>query len=191
MVCMNKNEIITWLKENLNEERFEHSLGVAEKAKELAIKFGLNKEKAELAGLVHDCAKCLSKEELIEIMDKYCSVESCEKINPKTFHAPAGTYIAKKEFNIEDKEILSAIRWHTIGHNNMTNFEKVIFIADKIEERTRPEEMINFISPCLDEENGLNKALLACYKLTIKSLVDRNLKICINTINLYNELLND
>ena len=191
MVYMNKNEIITWLKENLNEERFEHSLGVAEKAKELAIKFNLDTEKAELAGLVHDCAKCLSKEELIEIMDKYCSVESCEKINPKTFHAPAGTYIAKKEFNIEDKEILSAIRWHTIGHNNMTNFEKVIFIADKIEERTRPEEMINFISPCLDEENGLNKALLACYKLTIKSLVDRNLKICINTINLYNELLND
>ncbi len=191
MVYMNKNEIITWLKENLNEERFEHSLGVAEKAKELAIKFGLDKEKAELAGLVHDCAKCLSKEELIEIMDKYCSVESCEKINPKTFHAPAGAYVAKKEFNIEDKEILSAIRWHTIGHNNMTNFEKVIFIADKIEQRTRPKEMIDFISPCLEEDKGLNKALLACYKLTIKSLVDRNLKICINTIDLYNELLND
>ncbi len=191
MACMNKNKIITWLKENLNEERFEHSLGVAEKAKELAIKFGLDAEKAELAGLVHDCAKCLSKEELIEIMDKYCSVESCEKINPKTFHAPAGTYVAKKEFNINDKEILSAIRWHTIGHNNMTDFEKVIFIADKIEERTRPKEMIDFISPCLEEDKGLNKALLACYKLTIKSLVDRNLKICINTIDLYNELLDD
>ena len=188
---MNKNEIITWLKENLNEERFEHSLGVAEKAKELAIKFGLDKEKAELAGLVHDCAKCLSKEELIEIMDKYCSVESCERINPKTFHAPAGAYVAKKEFNIDDEEILSAIRWHTIGHNNMTDFEKVIFVADKIEERTRPKEMIDFISPCLEEDKGLNKALLACYKLTIKSLVDRNLKICINTIDLYNELLDD
>lgn len=191
MVCMNKNEIITWLKENLNEERFEHSLGVADKAKELAIKFGLDSEKAELAGLVHDCAKCLSKEDLIEIMDKYCSVESCEKINPKTFHAPAGSYVAKKEFNIYDEEILSAIRWHTIGHNNMTDFEKVIFIADKIEERTRPKEMIDFISPCLEEDKGLNKALLACYKLTIKSLVDRNLKICINTIDLYNELLDD
>ncbi len=191
MVCMNKNEIITWLKENLNEERFEHSLGVADKAKELAIKFGLDFEKAELAGLVHDCAKCLSKEDLIEIMDKYCSVESCEKINPKTFHAPAGAYVAKKEFNIYDEEILSAIRWHTIGHNNMTDFEKVIFIADKIEERTRPKEMIDFISPCLEEDKGLNRALLACYKLTIKSLVDRNLKICINTIDLYNELLDD
>ena len=56
---MNKNEIITWLKENLNEERFEHSLGVAEKAKDLAIKFGLDKEKAELAGLIHDCEKSI------------------------------------------------------------------------------------------------------------------------------------
>ena len=73
----------------------------------------------------------------------------------------------------------------------MTDFEKIIFIADKIEHRTRPSSMIDYIEPLLNEENGLNKALLACYKLTIKSLVDRNLKICVNTIDLYNRLLND
>ena len=70
-------------------------------------------------------------------------------------------------------------------------FEKIIFIADKIEHKTRPSSMIDYIEPFLNEENGLNKALLACYKLTIKSLVDRNLKICVNTIDLYNRLLND
>ena len=58
-------DYIKWLKDNLNEERYEHSLGVADKAFELAEKFGLDKEKARLAGLVHDCAKCLSKEKLV------------------------------------------------------------------------------------------------------------------------------
>lgn len=184
-------DYIKWLKANLDEERFEHSIGVAEKAVQLAEMFGLDKGKAQLAGLVHDCAKCLPKDELAKIINENMTVEECELINPKTFHAPAGAYVAKHALGIDDEEILSAIRWHTIGYRNMTDFEKVVFIADKIEERTRPRDMIDYIAPYLKEENGLNKALLACYKLTIKSLVDRDLKICINTIDLYNELLDD
>ena len=45
------------------------------------------------------------------------------------------------------------------------------------------------IREALREDNGLNKAMLICYKNTIKSLVDRNLKICPDTIDVYNELL--
>lgn len=178
-----------WLKAHLDEERFEHSLGVAQTAVELAKRFGVNEEKAYIAGLLHDCAKRFSTKELIEIIKNNISVEECEMINPKTYHAPAGAYVAKKEFGIEDDEILSAIRWHTIGKLNMTDFEKVIFIADKIEPRTRPQEMIDYIKPALDKDNGLDMALLQCYKGTIKSLADRNLKICISTIEIYNELL--
>ena len=188
MVCT-KNNILDWLKMNLNEERYLHSIGVSQKAEELAIKFNLDVEKAKLAGLVHDCAKCLKNDELLKIINEHSQVEECELINPKTFHAPAGAYLAKKQFGIDDEEILSSIRWHTIGKPHMSDFEKIIFIADKIEEKTRPQEYINSIAPFLNEKNGLNKALLACYKGTIKSLVDRNLKICTNTIDLYNELL--
>ena len=181
------NNIINWLKTNLDDERFEHSLGVADKAKELAEKFGEDSQKAYLAGLIHDCAKCLSKQDTEDILSNHIQIEECEKINRKTHHAPAGVYVAQKEFNVIDKSILDSIRWHTIGRLGMSDFEKIIFIADKIEPRTRPTEMINFIESELDK--GLDYALLACYKLTIKSLVDRELKICINTIDLYNELL--
>lgn len=190
MDYISKKEVINWLKEHLDEERFEHSLGVAETAIELSKRFNLNIDKAYTAGLLHDCAKCFSKNESLEIMNNFLQVEDCELINPKTFHAPVGAYIAKKEFGITDSEILSAIRWHTIGKLDMSDFEKVIFIADKIEPRTRPIEYINKIKPRLDEENGLDKALLECYKGTIKSLADRELKICITTIEIYNELLN-
>ena len=181
MDYISKKEVINWLKEHLDKERFEHSLGVAETAIELSKRFNLNIDKAYTAGLLHDCAKCFSKNESLEIMNNFLKVEDCELINPKTFHAPVGA---------TDSEILSAIRWHTIGKLDMSDFEKVIFIADKIEPRTRPIEYINKIKPRLDEENGLDKALLECYKGTIKSLADRELKICITTIEIYNELLN-
>lgn len=180
---------LDWLKNNLSEERYLHTLGVAETSKELANLFNLDEDKAYLAGLLHDCAKGFTNEKLLDIINSYLQIDECEKINPKTFHAPVGAYIAEKEFGIEDKEILSAIRWHTIGKLDMSNFDKIIFIADKIEPNTRPSCMIERIRPKLFLENGLDKALLECYKITINSLTDRNLKICISTIEIYNELL--
>ena len=177
-----------WLKENLDEERYEHSLGVAESAEELAERFNLDKEKAYLCGLIHDCAKCFSNEDLKNSICNYKDLCDGELINPKTYHAPAGAILAKDEFNICDDEILSAIRWHTLGNRNMSDFEKIIFIADKIEKRTRPLEHREPIEKAL--EKGLDNALLVCYGSTIKSLVDRNLKICFQTIEIYNNLLN-
>lgn len=189
MDYISKESTITWLKNNLDEERYEHSLGVADTAAELADRFHLDKDKAYTAGLLHDCAKCLKKEELIKIIRENLTVKECEMINPKTYHAPVGAFVAQRDFGITDDEILSAIRWHTIGKLDMTDFEKIIFIADKIEPRTRPQEYIDRIKPRLDEENGLDMALLECYKGTIKSLADRELKICISTIEIYNRLL--
>ena len=177
-----------WLKKNLSKERYTHSIGTAECAAELAEKFGLDKEKAYYCGLIHDCAKCIPSEELKDIICSRADLCEGELINPKTYHAPAGAIYAQKEFNVNDKEILSAIRWHTLGKENMSDFEKIIFLADKIESRTRPAEWTAPIIKAL-EEGGLNKALLICYKNTIKSLVDRNLKICKTTIDIYNKLL--
>ncbi|MCD8378045.1 MAG: bis(5'-nucleosyl)-tetraphosphatase (symmetrical) YqeK [Candidatus Gastranaerophilales bacterium] len=189
MDYISQNDVLEWLKTHLDEERFEHSLGVSETAVELAERFGLDKDKAYCAGILHDCAKCLPADEQEDIIRSSLSIQECEMINPKTYHAPIGAYIAETVFDVKDEEILSAIRWHTIGKLDMSNFEKIIFIADKIEPRTRPDEYINLIKPRLSEPDGLNKALLECYKGTIKSLAERELKICITTIEIYNELL--
>lgn len=184
-------EIKTWLKENLNEERYSHSLGVAQCAKELAAKYNSDEDKAYLAGLVHDCAKCCKNEDLYDILTTkmHCNME--ELLNPKTYHSPAGAYLAKELFDIEDKEILDAIYCHTVGKENMSVFEKIIFLADKIEPNTRDAKWRNHILEVLKQQNGLDKALLECYEYTIKSLVDRQLKICLTTIKIYNELLDD
>lgn len=184
------DEIKAWLKDNLNEERYIHTLGVAEAAEELAEIFNLDKEKALLAGLLHDAAKCFPNEKLLDIIHKNIpEVEDCELVNYKTLHAPVSAYLAKNQFNITNSEILDAIRWHTLGRVGMSNFEKIIFLADKIEARTRDT---NFRKTCMDllqEEHGLDKALFKCFEATIKSLVDRRLAICHITIDVYNELL--
>lgn len=186
---VSNEELLVWLRNNLNDERYEHSLGTAEMAKKLAEEYSQNSERAYTAGLLHDCAKCFSTEKLLEIIDKNnLDVDKIEKMNYKTLHAPVSAYVAKEEFGVTDEEILSAIRWHTIGKLNMSDFEKIIYLADKIETRTREPEYANPIRECLNGPNGLDKAMLQSYKLTIKSLVDRNLKICPMTIDIYNHL---
>lgn len=191
----NRDEIIKWLKGNLNEERYIHTLGVEECAKDLAKRYGEDIEKAGLAGLLHDCAKCLSNEELREIIDtKIKDIKEDELLNYKTFHAPVGEYFAENIFNIKDGEILSSIRCHTLGKINMSAFEKIIFLADKIEARTRNKAWREKILKVLDENKGvygLNLALFICFKETIKSLCDRELAICPVTIDVYNWLLGE
>ncbi len=192
MVCteFNIEEAKNWLKENLNEERYNHSIGTMEQAVELAGMLNLNQEKARIAGLMHDCAKCFPNDKLLKIIhDELTDVQDYELVNYKTLHAPVSAYIAKTEFGITDPEILSAIRWHTLGKVEMTDFEKMIFLADKIEKNTRNQEFRDECMALITLKNGLSLAMFRCYQETIKSLVDRKLAICHITISVYNDLL--
>ena len=176
------DEIKNKLKLCLSEERYNHSIGTMEMAVELAKRFRCDEEKAEIAGLLHDCAKCLPNEELEKYIDSF---EECEKISPKTWHAPVGAVMAKQTWGVTDEEILSAIRLHTIGKKGMSDFEKIIFIADKIEKRTREVKF----EKTLNKTNSLDAALLKSFKITIKSLLKRKLPICFQTVDVYNDLL--
>ena len=180
-------EILDWLRINLDEKRFKHSTGTAQYAKNLAQKLCMDGEKAYIAGLLHDCAKCFADEKMLEILDKCSEVSADERASYKTWHAPVSAYVAQKTFGVEDKEILSAIRWHTVGKIGMTDFEKIIFLSDKAEFSTRKDEYAQPVRDALDQGN-LDAAMLICYKQTIKSLVDRNFKIGSTAVSMYNYL---
>ncbi|MDD3237866.1 MAG: bis(5'-nucleosyl)-tetraphosphatase (symmetrical) YqeK [Candidatus Gastranaerophilales bacterium] len=187
---INTENILKWLNENLSEERFHHSLGAMDSAAILAEKFGKNVEKCKIAALLHDCAKCVPNDDLKELLLNKCSsYEECELINPKTWHAPVSAYYAKEIFGVEDNEILSAIRWHTLGKTDMSNFEMIIFLADKIEHNTREPEYREPIEKAIYKHNCLEKGMLKSFKLTIKSLMKRKLTICMQTVDVYNELI--
>ncbi len=122
------------LRERLPEKRFWHTVGVRYTAEALAMRYGIDLNQAGIAGVLHDCAKYMSGEQMYEKCQKYqIAVTQVEKMNPELLHAKLGKYYAEHRYGIQDTEILSAIRWHTTGKEDMTILEQVIFLADYIE----------------------------------------------------------
>lgn len=187
---MKNNEIKSLLKERLSEKRYKHSLGVEESAVALAKQFNEDTEKASIAGLTHDIAKCIPVPELLKIIeDNKLDVPEMEKKSWKAIHAPVGAFIVQKELNINDNAILNAIRWHTIGRINMSKLEKIIYLADKIEPNRKNQDFANKIKSVLNETNNLDEALILVYENTIKSLAERKLFINTQTIEVWNDLI--
>ena len=122
------------VKRRLDKERYEHTLGVMYMAGALAMRYQADLEAALMAGLLHDCAKCLSTEKKIRICENAnISITEFEHMNPGLLHAKLGSYLARKKYKIKDREVLDAIAYHTTGRPQMTLLDKIIYIADYIE----------------------------------------------------------
>ena len=118
----------------LDKDRYEHTLGVMYTAASLAMRYDEDIEKALIAGLLHDCAKCLSGDTKIKLCKKYhLNVSEGEKENPRLIHAKLGAFLAAKKYHIKDKDIINAIASHTTGCPHMSLLDKIIYIADYIE----------------------------------------------------------
>ncbi len=119
----------------LEPKRYEHTLSVAYTAANLAAVHGVDTDKALIAGMLHDCAKCLSHKKQMSVCEKnhirLTEMETEE--NSPLLHAKAGSALARQEYRITDEDILNAIRYHTTGRPGMSPLEKVIYIADYIE----------------------------------------------------------
>lgn len=122
------------LKKNLDKERYEHTKGVMYTAGCLAMAYGYDVDKAMLAGLLHDCAKCIPTKEKFDLCDKHhILVSTIEHENPGLLHAKLGAVLAEEIYNIKNPDILHAIKVHTTGEANMNLLDKIIFVADYIE----------------------------------------------------------
>ncbi|RKI92773.1 HD domain-containing protein [Parablautia intestinalis] len=134
MKLTDTRKIMKKMEKALDAKRYEHTLGVAYTASSLAMSNGINFEKAFVAGLLHDCAKCISNEKKLEICNKHnIEISEIERKNLCLLHAKVGSYIAAKQFCISDRDILNAILFHTTGRPGMSQLEKIIYIADYIE----------------------------------------------------------
>lgn len=122
------------LQRTLSEYRFRHTLSVAETALWLAYKTGVDPQLAHLAGMLHDCAKGMDAPTLLHLIKTGgVSADELELSMPALLHAPAGAVLARTQYHVNNPAVLSAIRWHTTGRRNMTDLEKVVYLADMIE----------------------------------------------------------
>lgn len=122
------------LVERLSAHRYQHSLNVADLCRQLAGRYGIHVDKAYTAGLLHDCAKAMSDQELIKVCrDNGYEPDDIQIKATQLLHSIAGAFVAKEEFGEEDEDILNSITNHTCGRPNMSNLEMLVFCADYCE----------------------------------------------------------
>lgn len=184
---MNYQQAADKLSQVLSAKRFQHSLGVSESAAKLAAQFGEDVDKAKLTGLLHDCARGLSSNNLLQMAEAFAIVvKDVERCQPVLLHAPLGAYIAQTEYGIDDPQILKAIALHTTGGREMAVLDKIIYVADCIEpgrdfpgvDRLRKLAAVD-----------LDAAMLAAYDQSLHYILEQGLLIHPATIDGRNWLL--
>lgn len=153
----------------LDEKRYEHTLGVAYTACALAMRYGADLKNAELAGMLHDCAKCMDNEKRISVCEKHhISITEIERRNPFLLHAKVGSFIAMDTYKVKDPDVINAILNHNTGRPGMSLLEKIIYIADYIEPNRKQAPNLTIIRKLAFED--LDEALLLILKDTLDYL---------------------
>lgn len=149
-----------------DEKRYEHTLGVAYTATALAMRYDVSLKDAEIAGLLHDCAKCMPDDKKIAFCEKHnIQFSEIERKNPYLLHAKVGSFLAMESYHISDNDIINAILNHTTGRPDMSTLEKIIFVADYIEPNRKQAPNLTQIRKLAFKD--LDKALLWILKDTL------------------------
>lgn len=173
------------LEKRLNEKRYYHSLCVADEAKRLAEKYGGNTEKCYLVGLLHDITKNAPEEEHLQIFETFgIMLSNVEKNAKKLWHAISGQAYIKYVLNIDDEEILDAVRYHTTAKADMSLTAKILYLAD-FTSADRDYEDVDVIRRLVDI--SLDDAFVYALKFSITDLVGQSRAIHPDTVNAYNQ----
>ncbi len=173
-----------YLKENLSQKRYAHSLNVAEECRKLALKYGEDPDKAYFAGLLHDICKELPEEEQKKLVLESNFAVCREELETKSlWHAVAGAYFIKTHFGVEDIDILNSVRFHTVGRAGMTRLEEIVYLGDLISADRDYKDVDRMRKIAY---TNLNSAMLEGFAYSIKSVVKKDGLIPICTAEGYN-----
>ena len=188
--------------ENMSEKRRVHTLAVEQMAMRIGAVYAPKKINIlRAAALLHDVTKELKMHDQLELCKKYViNVSENDKFAPKTFHAKTAAALIEDQYNeFADDEVVSAVRWHTTGREGMTLCEKIIYLADYIDESRKFDDCIKLreyfwskdISSMNDDEKNehLRDTLIISYDMTIKNLLDENSPVAKYTFDARNELV--
>lgn len=176
------------LKETLSERRYIHSIGVMEMCAKLAQIYGVDAQKAQIAGLLHDIAKEMPKEEMFKYVEENnIEITEIEKISYQILHGKIGADIAKKKYNV-DKQVEDAIRYHTTTSPEMDTLAKIVYVSDKIEMNREPEDYDIEYERKLAKKD-LDKTVLYIIDANIKSLIEKGKLIETDVIDTRNHLI--
>ncbi len=174
------------IKARLLPDRYVHSLAVADEARRLALRYGADPDKAYTAGLLHDIMKNTKCELQLQILKDFgILLDSVEKQSPKLWHAKCGAAFIERVLQVEDEEIVTAVRYHTTARAGMTPLERVLFLAD-FTSADRTYDDVDVMRRLVDEDE--TAAMLYALSYTIAELVGKGAPVHPDTLNAYNEL---
>lgn len=183
----NTEAYIALIKERLSEYRFHHSMCVADKAKELAVRFGADEEKAYIAGILHDIMKEESKKEQRKIIKKAgFAMTELEKNNKKLYHQISGAAYMKCKLGINDEDILNSVRYHTTARADMSILEQCVYLADYISD-DRDYDDVDVMRQKVQE--GRESGLMYAFRYNIVDLVNKGKPIHPNNAEAYNWMI--
>lgn len=186
---MSTDEMRRELQKRLKKERFAHSIGVANTAVKLAKKFGVDEEKAYIAGLLHDCAREFENNDLpAEAEKRGIKIGEVEKTMPLLLHAYIGAQMISEIYDVHDEEIAQAIYRHTVGARNMTKLDKIIYFADMIEPN-RNYPGVEKLRALAEESYNLDEIILTALNESIIFVTQKNSLVHPDTIDARNFLL--
>lgn len=186
MIC--SEEMRADILSRLSGYRLKHTLGCEKAARKLAKKFGEDEEKCAFAMLLHDITKELSREEQLNLCKKYSIIpKGVEQTEWKMLHGKTAAAIALHEYHAP-QDVADAIAYHTTGRANMTMLDKIVYLADYIEEN-RDFEGVKTARKLA--ERDLDKALRYCFDSSLRELIRRGKQIHIDTVEARNALLPD
>lgn len=173
---MEWNEIRKNLKKSLDKGRYEHTEGVMYTAAALAMAYEYAVRDAMLAGLLHDCAKCIPNDEKIKICKKNnILITSVEYESPQLLHAKLGAYLAETVYEVNNPQILHAIKVHTTGEPAMSILDKIIYIADYIEPGRDKAPNLDYVRKLAFQD--LDACMAQILRDTLHYLASRNSSI--------------
>lgn len=177
------------LLKNISKERYYHTLRVVDTCERLALRYNEDIEKTKIAALLHDSAKFMSEEKMIDLAKEFEVFDTEKnKYNRALIHGPLAAKIASSKYGIKDEDILNSIKYHTSGRRDMSLLEKIIFMGDYIE----PKRSFKGIEEIRDLAfKDLDRSLLLTLNTNIKFLVERNKTIAIDSIDARNYLIEE
>ena len=185
---MTKTEITEWIKGKTDSRLYCHCMATQEWAAELAAVYGVDKQKAMLAGLLHDCAKQMSHKELLSRAERYgIELDQVRLAQPGLLHAPVAANLVHAELGIADNEVLKAIAIHNTGSRNMSMLGKVLYLADA-SEPNRSYPGVQHIRK-LAQNGDLADALLITINTKIRHVLERKLMLHPMTVEAWNDVL--
>lgn len=190
------------IKGMMSEKRFLHVLGVERMAVtlgELYLPDDLPTLRA--AALLHDITKEYSLEKHLQIYQR-CGIMSydADLCMPKIMHAKTAAALIPELFpSFATDAVISAVRWHTTGRAGMKLAEKIIYLADYIDDTRRFEDCVvlrkmffDAVPSDMTEDERmrhLDSVMIRSFDLTIQGLIQDKMPICRDTVEARNALI--